>query len=267
MPRRSAFRNLSRPALLLFLSVYSLMVSAGTRGPGKYSGVVIFDRWDTCFLLSGPYITYVSNEVKEGLRAYRNQAIQIDASDVMQPINPGDALIRKYRIIGPALEDSREPAVEGIHISIENDFDRDHATAFLITIENLSNVPVQIDSTTIGPALLGPKDDSPFNPSDGKSMAWITRCDLSASPNWSRTITVNHRTVSAGYSIDPNDNESIRFTLNPGESKQIHINFHLPSGRYQFLVGYGGGVAVGKSLASNAISFQVDSDGSAVLDK
>ena len=80
----------------------AFVARAGIRGPGKYCGVIVFDRWDTCFLLSGPYITYISEKVKEDLRTYKGQAIQVDALDVFQPKNPGDALIRKYKIIGPA---------------------------------------------------------------------------------------------------------------------------------------------------------------------
>jgi hypothetical protein len=171
MTPRSIFRNLNLIALFLFLSGYSFTLYAGIRGPGKYSGVVIFDRWDTCFLLSGPYITYISGKVKENLRAYKNQSMQVDASEVLQPINPGDGLIQKYTIVGPAPEDSSRQGIEGIRISIESDFDRDRTPAFLITIKNSSDKPVQIDSGEIGLALLGLKIDPSFNPSDGKSMA------------------------------------------------------------------------------------------------
>lgn len=262
MSRRSIF---CLPVLLLFLSVYSLMAHADMRGPGKYSGVVIFDRWDTCFLLSGPYITYISEKEKENLRAYRDQAMQVDASEVLQPMNPGDGLIRKYTIVGAAPEDSKQ-GIEGIRISIESDFDRDRTPTFLIKIENSSDKPVQIEGGEIGLALLGLKIDPSFNPSDGKSMAWITRASL-AMPSSDMNITVNNRTTSASYSIDPNTNLPKLFALNSSESKQIRIKFHLPPGPFQLLVGYGGGVHAVKSLASNAISFHVDSDGSPIPDE
>jgi len=44
-----------------------------------------FDRWDTCFLLSGHFVTYISDAVKDELRPYKGKAMQIDASDVFQP--------------------------------------------------------------------------------------------------------------------------------------------------------------------------------------
>jgi hypothetical protein len=134
MAPRGMFRKLNLIALFLSLSGCALTLYAGIRGPGKYSGVVIFDRWDTCFLLSGPYIMYVSEKVKENLRAYKDQVMQVDASEVLQPMNPGDGLIQKYTIVGPAPKDSSRQVIEGIRISIESDFKRDRTPAFLITI-------------------------------------------------------------------------------------------------------------------------------------
>jgi hypothetical protein len=90
-------------ALIWFLaSGFIITVHAGLRGPGKYCGVIVFDRWGTCLLLSGHFVTYISDSVKEDLRPYTGKAMEIDALEVSQPQNPGDALVRKYRIIGPA---------------------------------------------------------------------------------------------------------------------------------------------------------------------
>jgi len=63
--------------------------------------------------------------VKEPLRQYKDQAMQIDASEVLQLLNPGDGLIQKYTIIGPAPEEVDRQVIQGIRISIESDFDRD----------------------------------------------------------------------------------------------------------------------------------------------
>jgi hypothetical protein len=265
MSTRFVFRNFLLIALLLAISGSLLIVHASMRGRGRYSGVVIFDRWDTCLLLSGNYITYVSDNVKEDLRPHRNQAMEVDASDVRQAGNPGDALIRKYTIIGPATKDSREQMTEGVRISVKPDFDRDHAIAFLITIENSADSPIQIHSDTIGPTLMGLKAEHiAFDASDGRSAAWITRGNLVTLSSWSSTID-HHPTISVSYSIDPKLAE--RFNLNPGESKQVRVILKVPAGPYQFLVGLGGGVHEGRSVASNAISFHVNSDGTPVLDE
>ena len=266
MSPRFVFRKFLLIALLLAMSGSILIVHASLRGRGRYSGVVIFDRWDTCLLLSGHYITYVSDSVKEDLRPYRNQAMEVDASDVRQAGNPGDALIRKYTIIGPATKDSQEQATEGVRISVKPDFDRDRAIAFLITIEGSGDSPIQIDSDTIGPTLLGLKAEHiAFDASDGKSAAWITRGNLVTLSSWSSTI--DDHTISASYSIDAKSKLAERFNLNPGESKQVRVILKVPAGPYQFLVGLGGGVHEGRSMASNAISFHVDSDGTPVLDE
>ncbi len=155
MSPRFILRQLILIALIFGVFGSLLVVSAGLRGRGKYSGVVIFDRWDTCLLLSGVYITYVSDKVKEELRPYRNQAIQLDASVVSQPMNPGDALIHKYTIIGSAPVAPHGPSTEGVSIRAKSEFGSAQAIVFLITIENSAGSPVEINSTEIGPTLLG----------------------------------------------------------------------------------------------------------------
>jgi hypothetical protein len=265
MSPRFVFRKFLLIAMLLAMSGSLLIVHASLRGRGRYCGVVIFDRWDTCLLLSGHYITYVSDNVKEDLRPYRGQAMQVDASEIRQFSNPGDALIGKYTIIGPATKDSQEQATEGVRVSIKPDFDRDRAIAFLIMIKNLADSPIQIHSDTIGPTLLGLKSENIMgDPSDGRSTAWITRGNLVTLSSWRSTID-HHPTISVSYSIDANSKLPERFNLNPGESKQVRVMLKVPAGPYQFLVGLGGGVHEGRSVASNAISFHVDSDGTPVL--
>ena len=74
----------------------SRVCQGGERGPGKYCGVVIFDRWGGCTLYSGIYVMYVSEKVKNGLRPFAGRAVQIDAKKVNQPENPGDGLITQF---------------------------------------------------------------------------------------------------------------------------------------------------------------------------
>jgi hypothetical protein len=75
---------------------------AGIRAPGKYSGVVFYDRWGGCILFSGIYLMYISEDVKDTLRSYEGKAIEINAREVIQPINPGDGLIKELEVVGPA---------------------------------------------------------------------------------------------------------------------------------------------------------------------
>jgi len=107
-------------AVLLSCSVPFTSICA-IRGPGKYSGVVVFDRWDGCHLYSGAYITEISEKVKEKLRPFAGHAMVINAEEVFQPINPGDALITKLQVLGPAEEPVKAgfglpPALEGLNL-------------------------------------------------------------------------------------------------------------------------------------------------------
>src|SRR5437899_1546657 len=97
-------------ALVLLMTVFIANSAAGIRGPGKYHGVVVFDRWDTCYIYSGVFLMYVSQRAKKKLREYEGHAMIIDALKVDQPINPGDGRIDRLRVIGPAR--SRRPGIQ-----------------------------------------------------------------------------------------------------------------------------------------------------------
>src|SRR4051794_5023656 len=78
--------------------------SGAIRGPGKYNGVVIFDRWGGSHLYSGSYVMEISESIKDLLRPYADQPLLIDAKEVYQPINPGDGLISGLEVLGPSKE-------------------------------------------------------------------------------------------------------------------------------------------------------------------
>lgn len=257
--------------LCLFLTVglpatgaLALLAHAGLRGPGKYCGVVVFDRWDTCFLLSGPYITYISENVKNELRPYAGKAIQVDASDVFQPMNPGDALIRKYTINGPAPDNHHWATLDGLELMASSDFGPKGSATFLLEIRNTGGALASIDPEQVAPALLAPVDEkSQFLPSDGGSMAVITRSDLVH--HGARQSMVDRVSRSWSYAVDREIPVHARVRLNPGQSMKIRITFQIPPGPYQFIFGYGGGVHEEMSLASNAISFDLSENGFATL--
>jgi hypothetical protein len=268
MPR-AAFRKLAIQTLCVLSlatlpSQFVTPVQAGIRGPGKYSGVVIFDRWDTCFLLSGTYVTYISSKPKNELRPYEGKAVQIDASDVYQPMNPGDALIRQITAIRPAPVVHRWATIDGLQLSTESDFGRHGAPTFLIEIHNTTgNNAADIDASQIGPPLMGKKRGRIFDPSDGDSVAGITRTDF-LHPS-SGEYTIDDVTYFGGYRIDPKTRPPDHFLLEPGKTMKVRITFKLSPGQYQFIFGYGGGVHEEVSLASNAIGFDLNKKGFAAL--
>lgn len=268
---RKASRELLFQVICLLLlgllsSEFVITTRAGLRGIGKYCGVVVFDRWDTCFLLSGPYITYISESVKNELRPYKGKAMQIDASKVIQPLNPGDALIQKYTIVGPAPDTDRWAKLDGLELFAESDFGAYGSPTFLIEIRNSGTNTATLDSSEIGPTLLTyltSNSKFPFAPSDGGSWEVITRGNIINPGSWSSTDAgITH---FAAYDIDPTTRPEKRFQLNPGQTMSVRITFRASPGQYQFLFGYGGGVHEVKSLASNAISFDLDELGSATL--
>jgi len=252
-------------SLLVLTASCILVAHAGIRGPGKYCGVVVFDRWDTCFLLSGPYVTYISKSVKNGLRPYAGRAMQIDASKVFQPWNPGDALIEEYTIIGPAPDTNRWAILKGLELLATSDFGARGTPAFLIEIRNTGITSIEINSREVGPVLLGTASSGLSTASDGDSTAVITRGDLVNASSWGSTT--DGVTRSWSYTIFPETQPSERLQLSPGQSMRARIVFDVPPGEYQFMFGYGGGVHEEMSLASNAISFDLTAERVAKLAK
>jgi hypothetical protein len=261
------FRNPTRlpsATLLLLTFAFALLANAGIRGPGKYCGVVVFDRWDTCFLLSGPYITYISENAKNELRPYAGKAVQVDASDVLQPMNPGDALIRKYRIIGPAPNDHHWATLDGLELMTRSDFGLKGMPTFLLEISNTGSALASIDPQQVALVLLAAVDkNSPLVPSDGRSMAVITRSDLVH--HGAQQSSVDGIARSWSFTVDPEIRPAGPVQLNPGQSMKMRITFQVPPGQYQCIFGYGGGVHEKMSLAGNAISFDLSENGFATL--
>ncbi len=253
--------------LVALACAFLVPANSGIRGPGKYCGVVVFDHWDTCYLLSGPYVMYISESVKNDLRPYDGKAIQIDALVVYQPQNPGDGLIKKYKIIGEAPINHKNVEVEGLVLSAKSDFGSRGAPRFFIEIRNGGSTSIEIGSSQIGPTLLGPAPKSPFEASDGASTAVITRGSLvhRGSAVWESKMD-GVRTY-ASYAIDRKSQPPDSFALAPGQSRIIRITLRVPPGQYQFLFGYGGGVHEEKSLASNSVMFNLSKMGVATLTK
>src|SRR5882724_5980471 len=114
----------------------------GIRGPGKYSGVVVFDRWDACPLYSGVYVMEISEKVKETLRPFAGQAMLIDAKEVLQPMNPGDGLITKLQVLGPAegpVGDRFGSQLEGLSLKARSNFGAQGGVELIIQLSNIGD--------------------------------------------------------------------------------------------------------------------------------
>jgi len=251
---------------LLGLLLLTSSTFAGIRGPGKYAGIVIFDRWDTCYLYSGTYLMYISEKKKELLRAYEGKSILIDAKEVFQPMNPGDGLITRFKIIGFAGTKKNLPDVRGLKLLVTPGFGDDRSPKFRLEIENIGKANVSFTTNEISPTLLGLKDsDDSMSPSDGKSHAAITRCTFEYARDWKQETEINGKTREFSIEIEGLDTIKPSYVLKPGEKTEFSIQLHISQGDYDFLFGYGGGVHDGKGLASNIVSFNIDSKGKASL--
>jgi hypothetical protein len=230
----------------------------GLRGPGKYSGVVIFDRWGGCTLFSGVYLMYVSESVKDQLRKYEGQAVEIDALEVKQPMNRDDGLIRRLKVIGPAESKHAWYRVEGISLEARPVAIK-KSLGVEITITNKRETPVRIDSSQIGLALLSERIEGAQTPSDGPSMAVITRADVFKA-HGGRQVGAGSKMYSYSFLIPEGYMCPQVFELGSNESRKIRIAFELPAGHYQFFAGYGGGVHESKSIASSPVDLDLSED-------
>jgi len=238
--------------LVTALLIPNLM--AGIRGPWHYNGVVFYDRWDNCYLFSGVYLMYISEAVKETLRPYHGQSIEIDAKEVHQPMNPGDALIEKLVVVGESKVNAQSPPVEGVHLraAVSNVKGTLRAS---VEIQNTGHSPIAMSSDALGFAVIAHGRPNFFCPSDGTSCAVITRISAASSGGKDRTGLSGQ---TWGWRVERANRLPINFTLQPGETRRTSVSFQLPAGAYQFIAGYGGGTHSGPCVASNGVSFDVD---------
>lgn len=259
---------MSRTRLILtvcLVFLIPLLAYTGERGPGKYSGVVLFDRWDACTLCSGPFVMYISETVKEQLRPYAGQCVQIHATKVRQDANPGDGLISEFKYLGPAPIGQRgwPYAPGGLSLRIESSASDLQPIRLSLAMTNSSLTDMHISGGSVAPTLLARKADreNVFVPSDGPSYALITRTSLGPMNARNSRLESHWADGDRLYSwvADPALPDS--FPLQSGETRSVALEFRLPKGQYQFFVAYGGGVHATRSMTSNLISFDIDGAG------
>ena len=213
---------------LLFAPIPS---HSGILGPGKYNGVVIFDRWDGCHLYTGIHQMEISEKVKESLRPYQGKAILIDAQEVYQPMNPGDGLITKLKVLGPA-EDTvpphitPPPTVDGLSLRSIPSFSQQGPDELIIELRNDSNSRQQGDTSALGLTLLTKRQGFEcFNPADGPSYAILTAWPVSMMQQhpMRNSCLVNGKGPTARASLAPGFAISRRFELDPGKSVEVPI--------------------------------------------
>lgn len=249
------------PILCLLASLFVATASAYLFGPGKYSGVVVFDRWGTCYLMSGPYVNYVASEVKSELLSYNGRAIEVDASKVDAfGFVDSDPMIRKYKIIGPAPAPKRNQ-LDGLRLVAVQTFGQLSKPQFLIEFLNNGKFPIRLDRDEIGILLFEPAKPGRNNSYDGSNLL-ISRSGIDPGSHIS-SQQIDGLKTAWGYIVDPNTRPPSLFSIAPGQSIKTLIRFKVEPGPYQFMFAYGGAVSSEASLVSNAIFFEVSGDGRA----
>jgi hypothetical protein len=247
------------------------------RGAGKYNGIVIFDRWDGCHLYSGVYDMEVSEKIKERLRPYNGRAILVDAKEVSQPMNPGDGLITKLEVLGPAEEPSAKtgfnapPLIDGLSLSAAPNFPAGGPGEFVVSLRNIGPIPVEIDLGVLGPTLFAKKtanscEELMGSPSDGPSYAAVTRRSIPfLYAGGANSCGMGDKRIRVNLFLERGLVFAQRRSLAAGEALEIPIRFELTPGSYEFVAGYGGGVHVSRLLATERYGFDIDTAGRAHL--
>lgn len=245
-----------------------LAAFGGIRAAGKYHGVVVFDRWGGCHLYSGIYVMEVSETVKSLLRPYADQAVLIEAKEVLQPINPGDGLIRKLSVLGRA-EEAKAPragralVLDDLELKVFANLRAAGGAELIVELKNNGTSTRGIDTEGLAPTLLAKSQGQGcLSPSDGPSYVAITRTsinDLHRHP--ARGCIPGGKGGAVRMWLPPGIVVPKAFDLRPGQTLEVPLVFALPEGEYEFLAGYGGGVHESRTLASNRIAFDVDGHG------
>ena len=238
---------------------------AGIRSAGKYAGVVVFDRWGGCTLYSGVYVMYVSEAVKDGLRSRAGQCVEIDATKVEQPMNPGDGLIKAFTYLGvpPVAPDWAAP-VSGVKLTLRPTFHDGERPAFELRVENVGDRPVTLLLDELAPTVLARhgKGADPWGPSDGPSSAVVTRDAF-----WVDESRVEGANDTWHWSVTSPAKFDRRVEVEPKGVFTVDLALRLPPGQYDVLAGYGGGVQQYQCVASNLTGIDVATDGRATLPK
>lgn len=244
--------------ICLLIGIMIAPLRAGIRGPGKYSGVVFYDRWDNCILFDGVYLMYISEAVKEMLRSHQGQSVEIDAQEVYQPMNPGDGLIRKFTLLGSSVGKAGLPSITGIELKVTRDIADKGPTTLIVDIRNSGLSDISLYSGSLGFAVLASinKQDFVFNPSDGPSYAVITRASLAA-PEGRSELRVDGDLRTYAWRIEQSYLLPRVLKLGVEQTLRTKVGLYLPRGEYQFIAGYAQDVMDGQCVMSNAVRFDI----------
>ncbi len=142
------------------LVVYSQNALSEEASRGPHYGYYAVDRWGQKVFHVGPYHMFVSDEAARDLEKYKGRPVEIKATDVSQPINPGGDLIMGIEKV------SEKGVYIGLKLSLEAEsakIARGEGLKLRLKISNRSE-----EAITVHPALLAMVlvTNSPFSGKD-----------------------------------------------------------------------------------------------------
>jgi hypothetical protein len=222
--------------LLGLINIFGYSAVAEPRMPGSYKGKIIYDRWDVCILYSGVYLTYVSEKIKEDFRPYEGKELVINATKVVQPMNPGDARIEDYSSI-EEVHGKPNPMALRIISGVEPGANGEpYAT---VIIQNTGKSKITLRMQDFAFTLLKKFEERipSLSPSDGPSFALITRQGF-WTPFGSRYESSGiTNAVSYSWVIEEENSLSEYLHLSGNGKKRINIRMNLVDGEYNLLYG------------------------------
>ena len=260
-----------RPIALTTVAILlSAACLAGIRAAGKYTGVVVFDRWGGCVLSAGPTLDYVAEAAKGPLKPLHGTPVVLDVSDAWQPVNPGEALLRKFKRVEGKPEEAG-PAAARLQLTVEPAFADGQPAAFTIAARNVGEARLTLKYESLAPiALMKRRDKSSFLlASDGPSVAVLVGYTFWCPIDGQRLESRGG--VQAGIPCDwrVTNVKTLPRTavLEPGGESVITIALSLPPGEYDFFAAYRDLDPSPLYVASNLVGCDVDTGGGATLPK
>jgi hypothetical protein len=261
MTARGLIRCVVCPALLVAVAAAAC---GAIRGPGRYKGVVVFDRWGGCVLCSGYVIDYVSESAKATLKDQDRERVDLDVTHILQVFRPGDGLIKSFIQVW-----TKPPAphrADPLRLSVRASGGQ--PAAFVVEATNAcdDDVTLRYDRLAVHVMKKRTAPNPPLSVSDGPSVAVVLAHFMvddfdSGSPRLKGEGVLEntpYRWEVIGVTALPRE-----VRLRPREVTRLNLAVTVPPGEYDLFAAYDDYTVPGRSTASNSVGFDVAANGKA----
>jgi hypothetical protein len=242
--REPPFRVLIATLIIVSLTCSASLLRAEMLGPGKYGGIVLFDRWDGCHLYRGVHVMHVSEKIKETLRERAGQFVHLDVAKLRQVINPGDAMIQEYAWLrdtpGFGEVPAKMPEFRDLQLTTAVVIGSANRPQFKTVLRSKSKKMLHLPN--VHPILLtraSPKEASAFRATDGPSIELGLPILFSLVGDDGRPRGDVDKKFWRSKLVDMNHTlEQWQFELQPDAPLELTFELNVPPGEYQILFGY-----------------------------